>query len=200
MYSNFTLWKNLDYGVFYIGSASSSVVNLKAADNGVGVFQFIMGPAALAHRYADKYANVKNSLIIGTSDELNCSTGLGDRSDFNIAVSNEKIKFHSSPLRIGITMPTFSSGSNACPNMPCNGIMSYQTIKGIFKLQGKGVMPAPSVFSLIFLMNEFTILILNSYLKLHAKLQIMINLKKKKYYTPYHENIVCWCLKLLAFK
>ncbi|XP_062574409.1 fibrocystin-L-like [Saccostrea cucullata] len=134
-YSYFTLWKLLDYGVFYIGKASHSVENLMAADNGVSVFQFIMGPAALGHNYANKYAKVKDSLIIGTSDELNCSTAQGDQTDDNIAISRGKIQSHSSPLRIGVTMPTFSSGSNACPNMPCSGIMTYQAIKGICHLQ-----------------------------------------------------------------
>ncbi|XP_061168814.1 fibrocystin-L-like [Saccostrea echinata] len=134
-YSFFTLWKNLDYGIFYIGPASSSVENLKAADNGVSVFQFVMGPASLGHNYANKYAKVKDSLIIGTSDELNCATALGDKTDDNIAIGQEKMQFHSSPIRVGVTMPTFSSGSNACPNMPCSGIMSYQAIKGICHLQ-----------------------------------------------------------------
>lgn len=138
MYSNFTVWKNFDYGIFYQGSASSSVRNLKAADNGVSVFQFVEGPPSLSHRFQDKYANVIDSLIIGTSDELNCSTAKGDRSDFNFIKSREKIKSHSFPLRVGVTMPTFTSGGNACPNMPCSGIMSYQTIKGIFRLQGRG--------------------------------------------------------------
>ena len=137
MYSNFTVWKNLDYGIFYLGSASSSVENLQAADNGVAVFQFIMGPASLGHRYQDKYANVKNSLIIGTSDELNCATAQGDKSDFNIQNSRGKVQSHSAPRRVGITMPTFTSGSNACPEMPCSNIMSYQTIKGIFHMQGR---------------------------------------------------------------
>lgn len=136
MYSNFTVWKNFDYGIFYQGSASSSVRNLKAADNGVSVFQFVEGPPSLSHRFQDKYANVMDSLIIGTSDELDCSTATGDRSDFNFIKSREKIKSHSSPLRVGVTMPTFTSGGNACPNMPCSGIMSYQAIKGIFHLQG----------------------------------------------------------------
>ena len=133
-FANFTLWKNLDYGLYYQNAASNEISDILAADNGVSIFQFITGPSATGHAYADKYTTLKNSLIVGTSGGFDCAT---DRppSDDNIALSGNSRR-HCGNMRVGVTMPTFSSGGNSAPGKPFAGVKKYQAIMGRFHMEG----------------------------------------------------------------
>lgn len=132
--NNFQVWKNLDYGIYYNNLVSSVIEGIKAADNGVNIFQFIIGPAAVQHQYENKFAEVFDSLIVGTSDAFDCSTDVPNTNDCNIKLSKQS-RSHS-PRRLGITMPTFSSGGNKAPEKPFAGIKAYQAIGGRGYLSG----------------------------------------------------------------
>lgn len=132
--NNFHVWKNLDYGIYYNNLVSSVIEGIKAADNGVNIFQFIIGPAAVQHQYENKFAEVFDSLIVGTSDAFDCSTDVPNTNDCNIKLSKQS-RSHS-PRRLGITMATFSSGGNKAPEKPFAGIKAYQAIGGRGYLSG----------------------------------------------------------------
>lgn len=134
-FANFTVWKNLDYGLYYQNSAPHEVSDILAADNGVNIFQFIAGPSATGHAYADQYCTVKNSLIVGTSGAFDCAIDKTPKDD-NIALSGNSRK-HSGSTRVGITMPTFSSGGNSAPGKPFAGVKKYQAIMGRFHMEGE---------------------------------------------------------------
>ncbi|KAK3107766.1 hypothetical protein FSP39_021797 [Pinctada imbricata] len=128
-YSNFTIWKCVDYGV-YINHGTSMVVDqMKLADNKNNIYTFVSGPAALSHAYADKTTTITNSLIVGRSSSFDCTADVIDSNDVNIQLSG-----NSRPCvggaHMGIVISTFSSGSNNAPVKPFCGIMSYQAIKG----------------------------------------------------------------------
>ena len=134
--NNFHVWKNLDYGIYYNNFVNTIVKGVKAADNGVSVLQFIIGPAAVGHLYENKFAKVMDSFIVGTSDAFDCSADIPNNNDCNIKLSVQS-RAHSRPKRLGITMPTFSSGGNKAPEKPFAGIMAYQAIGGQAFISGK---------------------------------------------------------------
>lgn len=133
--ANFTVWKNLDYGIYYQNSAPNEMSDILAADNGVSIFQFIAGPSATGHAYADQYTTVKNSLVVGTSGAFDCAT---DKlpSDDNIELSGNSRRHPGNNMRVGVTMPTFSSGGNSAPGKPFAGVKKYQAIMGRFNMEG----------------------------------------------------------------
>lgn len=133
--NNFDVWKNLDYGIYYNNFVNSIIKGVNAADNGVNVFQFIIGPVAKRHLYEDKFARVEDSLIVGTSDAFDCSTDIPNINDCNIKLSGQS-RAHIGSKRLGITMPTFSSGGNKAPEKPFAGIKAYQAIGGMAAVSG----------------------------------------------------------------
>ncbi|XP_061164553.1 fibrocystin-L-like [Saccostrea echinata] len=127
--NNFEVWKNLDYGIYYNNLVNTVIKGIKAADNGVNIFQFIIGPHAVQHLYEDKFAKVEDAIIIGTSDAFDCTTDVPNTNDCNIKLSKQS-RAHSGSRRLGVTMPTFSSGGNKATEKPLAGIKAYQAIGG----------------------------------------------------------------------
>ena len=58
-YSNFTIWKSVDFGVYINFGPSRIIDNMKLAENTNNVYSFVSGPAALAHAYADKTSTLR---------------------------------------------------------------------------------------------------------------------------------------------
>ncbi|XP_062600839.1 fibrocystin-L-like [Saccostrea cucullata] len=127
--NNFEVWKSVDYGIYYNNLVNNVIKGVKAADNGVNIFQFIIGPPSVLHVYEDKFAKVEDSLIIGTSDAFDCTNDVSNANDCNIKLSKQS-RAHSGSRRLGVTMPTFSSGGNKATEKPLADIKAYQAIGG----------------------------------------------------------------------
>ena len=71
---HFLIWKNLDYGIFVWHREKDIVVSdCVLADNGVGLALNVYGPASVNHQMKDNVIVVRNSILIGQSDNFNCS-------------------------------------------------------------------------------------------------------------------------------
>ena len=139
LYNGFTLWKNLDFGLYYIHTPSLEVRNSIFVENGVGMLPFVMGPSSTGHQMADKYANIINNIWIGKTSSFDNSLDRADTSDHNIQLS-VFARGDGSWARcgkIGLQMTVFTNGGNGITSHPFTGIMSYQTIKGITTLTGE---------------------------------------------------------------
>ena len=71
--SGFLTWKNLDYGIWFWPQSRVIVSDVIVVDNYVGIMPEIWGPAALSHATANKFVEVKKSLIVGTSPSFDCA-------------------------------------------------------------------------------------------------------------------------------
>lgn len=70
--SGFLTWKNLDYGIWFWPESRVIISNVIVADNTVGIMPEIAGPAALSHLTANKFVQLTNSLIVGSSSSYDC--------------------------------------------------------------------------------------------------------------------------------
>ena len=50
MFHGFTLWKNVDFGIYYNNPSSALIRNNVFVENGVGLFPFIFGPLSKLHQ------------------------------------------------------------------------------------------------------------------------------------------------------
>ena len=88
-YSNFTVWKNWDFGVYISQIPSSILSNIMSADNGAGIFTMVIGPNALGHNKVDKTSRIQDSVVIGISDAFDCTNDIVNPSDMNYVLSYE---------------------------------------------------------------------------------------------------------------
>ncbi|KAG7317211.1 hypothetical protein KOW79_019509 [Hemibagrus wyckioides] len=130
----FNVWKSFDYGIYFQVYMSIVVSNVTLADNGMGIMPLIYEPPSSSHEYSNKTVLIKDSLIVGSSPNFNCSDALRT-NDVNIASSLG----HRAPRplnggRTGICWPTFESAHNHAPMKPHAGLMSYNTISGLLSV------------------------------------------------------------------
>ncbi|KAK7468036.1 hypothetical protein BaRGS_00036740, partial [Batillaria attramentaria] len=136
MWAGYTLWKNADSGVYVQTGANQVFKDIISVDNAVGLASFNLGPAALSHQYQDKRVDVQDSVFTGRTSTYDCTLDKPDSTDDNIRLSSVARSWrHGSCGVTGVAFPTFTSGSNKCPEKPCYGVMSYQAIKGFTLLQ-----------------------------------------------------------------
>ncbi|OWK04128.1 hypothetical protein Celaphus_00016362, partial [Cervus elaphus hippelaphus] len=124
----FTIWSCWDYGIYFQTTESVHIYNVTLIDNGMAIFSMIYMPSAVSHKISSKRVQIKNSLIVGSSPEFNCSDVLTN-DDPNIELSAaHRSSRPPSGGRSGICWPTFSSAHNMAPRKPHAGIMSYNSI------------------------------------------------------------------------
>lgn len=70
--SNFFLWNSFDYAIYAQISSSLLVTGSKLVDNSAGVLALVTGPAALSHKTSEKFVEVRDSLMVGTSPSYDC--------------------------------------------------------------------------------------------------------------------------------
>ncbi|XP_041664378.1 fibrocystin-L-like [Cheilinus undulatus] len=133
--SNFFIWRTFDYGIFFQTFSSVIIHNATLVDNGMGIMPLIYGPPSLAHKMADKYASVKNSMFVGSSINFDCSDTLPS-SDFNVRSSKQ----HRAPRppnggRTAVAFPSFMSSHNNAPLMVYFSSHSYNAIKGLLTVE-----------------------------------------------------------------
>ncbi|XP_078542272.1 fibrocystin-L-like [Lissotriton helveticus] len=131
----FTLWRCWDYGIYFQTTERVQINNVSLVDNGMGIFSIIYTPSATTHSRSNKIVAIKNSLLVGSSPNFNCSDVLTN-SDANIELSSA----HRSTRppkggRSGISWPTFASGHNGAPGSPHAGLVTYSAITGLMTVE-----------------------------------------------------------------
>ncbi|CAJ1082786.1 fibrocystin-L-like [Xyrichtys novacula] len=127
----FQIWRSFDFGFYFQTPSSVIAANLTLVDNGMGILPLIYGPPSAAKLFANKYAHIRDSLIVGSSPNFDCSATLPN-SDFNVRGS----ELHRAPRpltggRSGICAPTFMSSHNGAPDMSYVQSSSYNAIAGL---------------------------------------------------------------------
>ncbi|KAM6974364.1 PKHD1 like 1, tandem duplicate 1, partial [Tautogolabrus adspersus] len=133
--NDFFIWRSFDYGIYYQTPSSVIVSNATMVDNGMSIMPITYGPPSLSHKFADKFASVKNSLFVGSSPNFDCSDTL-PRSDYNVRGSNQ----HRAPRpinggRSAICWPNFHSAHNGAPLMLYHLNNNYNAIKGLMTVE-----------------------------------------------------------------
>uniref|UniRef100_A0A8C6RMA5 Fibrocystin-L n=1 Tax=Nannospalax galili TaxID=1026970 RepID=A0A8C6RMA5_NANGA len=132
----FIIWTCWDYGIYFQTSESVHIYNVTLVNNGMGIFSMVYMPAAVSHKISSKTVQIKNSLIVGSSPEFNCSDVLtNDDPDVELTAAHRSSRPPSGG-RSGICWPTFASAHNMAPRKPHAGIMSYNAISGLLNVSG----------------------------------------------------------------
>ncbi|XP_054983665.1 fibrocystin-L [Sorex araneus] len=132
----FTIWTCWDYGIYFQTTETVHIYNVTLVNNGMAVSSMVYMPAAVSHEISSKTVQIKNSLIVGSSPEFNCSDVLTN-DDPNIELSAaHRSSRPPSGGRSGICWPTFASAHNMAPRKPHAGIMSYNAISGLLDISG----------------------------------------------------------------
>ncbi|KAM9050154.1 fibrocystin-L [Megaptera novaeangliae] len=159
----FTIWACWDYGIYFQTTESVRIYNVTLVDNGMAISSMIYMPPAVSHRISSKTVQIKNSLIVGSSPEFNCSDVLtNDDPNIELSAAHRSSRppsgkdfrtfnfgVHMSAYsnfinfllfikggRSGICWPTFASAHNMAPRKPHAGIMSYNAISGLLDISG----------------------------------------------------------------
>jgi hypothetical protein len=158
-FSNFTIWRCSDYGVYYNTGPSAVLTDLVLIENGVGVFPMIVGPGSVSHTLHNKTARIQRTLVVGTTSAFDCVTDAVDRADHNIQLSGQGRSWAGGVHgRVGISWPSFTAGSNKAPEKPFFGVMSYPSINGLQTIEGN----RDEICSFSFCVGIITIIINNS--------------------------------------
>ncbi|KAL1767893.1 fibrocystin-L isoform X2 [Sigmodon hispidus] len=132
----FTVWTCWDYGIYFQTTESVHIYNVTLVNNGMAIFPMIYMPPSVSHKISSKTVEVKNSLIVGSSPEFNCSDVLTNDSPDVELTSAHRSSRPPSGGRSGICWPTFASAHNMAPRKPHAGIMSYNAISGLLDVSG----------------------------------------------------------------
>ncbi|XP_077349351.1 fibrocystin-L [Lithobates pipiens] len=131
----FFIWKCWDYGIYTQTISSLQISDVILADNGMGILSIVYTPPSVSHVISNKTVQITNSLLIGSSPNIDCTDILTD-SDPNIKLSDQHRSHR--PLtggRSGICWPTFASGHNLAPGHPMAGLMNYNAISGLMTVE-----------------------------------------------------------------
>ncbi|XP_064635071.1 fibrocystin-L-like [Lineus longissimus] len=131
--SGFRIWRAFDYGIYSQTESSILMNDLTMADNGVGIWNYVIGPASLTHICEDKTVTVQNSTFIGDSGTFSCSDDV-DRTTNNFKISGDpKVTSRSYRINNGATGITWfgrSSADNAAPIKAFLDELSYPALCG----------------------------------------------------------------------
>ena len=140
LWSGFTFWKNLDFGIYYYARPNGVFKNNIFVENGVGIFPMVWGPSSVSHDHRDVFVNITDNIFIGKTSTFDKSLDVihddinTRKTKYARSVGSEKVCG-----KIGFQMTTFTTGNNAMPAFPFTEIMAYQTIKGITCVTGECV-------------------------------------------------------------
>ncbi|XP_048575327.1 fibrocystin-L-like isoform X2 [Nematostella vectensis] len=132
--SGFCTWGHFDYGIFTYGRSSIKVLNTMVIDNDHGILHNTWGPPAVSHNFADKFYELIDSTLVGTSPGYKCS-------DNSIVPEGRKpytkfgAKKPKSGGKIGTSIGFFVSSPGAGPTLSWEGPMSYPAIYGHTRFQ-----------------------------------------------------------------
>lgn len=115
--SNFTVFKSVDYAIYYQNIQSIVIDSNILVDNQVGILGFVLQPPSVYHVFGNKTFNITNTIIVGNSPFLNCTTDLKPTGvNAKYATTIKAIGAGPNALgKIGIVWPNFMSSSNDVP-------------------------------------------------------------------------------------
>ncbi|XP_071488092.1 fibrocystin-L-like [Diadema antillarum] len=127
--SDFTAYRNFDYGVYLLTPSIVEMRSLTLIDNTGSVFVSGFSPASLSHVRSDKYVLLEDSLVIGYSQGFDCDT---DKVTPEGASQSGQHRPPKSPGggNVGVFFSSFKSGPGGAPKKPFHKVMSYPTIGG----------------------------------------------------------------------
>ena len=70
--SNFASYRNIDYGIYLQAESSLLVENCVMFDNPISLLPFVIKPEPIEHELIQKSVTIRNSLIGGMSESLDC--------------------------------------------------------------------------------------------------------------------------------
>ncbi|XP_033758550.1 fibrocystin-L-like [Pecten maximus] len=127
--SDFTLFKNALYGIYFITPLSVKFNKVKSIDNGIGLYSFAVGPPALAHEYdLEKYVKIENSLFVGHSAGFDSERDVINTNTPYYRISSEGTAPGNRDGFVGVFIPSATSTTNEAPYKPLNQIMAYNSI------------------------------------------------------------------------
>ena len=130
--------KTAEEAVYLYNSPPSVIITkVKLIENRVGAFPMVVGPGSTSHQMADKTVDMTESLVVGKTRSFQCDVTVLDNADDNIALSGQGRSWTVPGGDFtGVVWPTFTAGSNKAPEKPFKGIMSYNSIKGLMRVEG----------------------------------------------------------------
>ena len=134
--SDFTVYRNFDFGIYVQIECSFKITGLIAVDNTLSVFPMVYKPSAVSHDYEDKYVELSQSTIAGRSSSFVCGTQ-PLHSDNWILSENGRSWNSPDGGMIGVSFPTFSGSDNTAPQKKLADITTYNTIRGHMHIKGK---------------------------------------------------------------
>ncbi|XP_060584412.1 fibrocystin-L-like isoform X2 [Ruditapes philippinarum] len=134
--SGFTVFKNFDVGLYYHNTLSLVASDNIYSDENTGIFPMVIGPNPLTHEIGGEYAEVKDSIVIGTSSVTNCNEETEPSGDYIDLSSKHRSSRGPNSERLGLLMAVFTGGKNNCPIKPCFKIMVYNAISGQMRITG----------------------------------------------------------------
>jgi hypothetical protein len=133
--NNVTVYRNYDFGFYAQSQAALKIYNLISIDNGLGLFTLTLGPPSRNHEFKDKYVEVHDSIFVGTSSVYDCDEGHPKAPAWSINNMNRGFR-HNDGGPLGMSMATFTSKENGANKHAMAGIMAYQAIRGVMKVDG----------------------------------------------------------------
>jgi hypothetical protein len=118
--SGFTVFKSVHYGIYYQNNQSLVVDSNILIDNQVGLLGIVLQPSSLFHEIGNKTITVSNTMIVGNSPFLNCTTDLKPNDlNFQLAKTIKAIGAGTTSTgKIGIVWPNFLNAPNGAPFKP----------------------------------------------------------------------------------
>lgn len=125
--SDFTIFKSVDYGIYYQNNQSLVIDSNILVDNQVGIFGMVLQPPSVSHVFGNKTYSISNTIVVGNSPFLNCSTDLkpvGVNAQYATLIQAIGSGVNSTG-KIGIVWPNFLSSQNGAPTKPWFVINSF---------------------------------------------------------------------------
>jgi len=93
----------------------------------------VYAPPALSHHAADKYVQLDNNLIIGTSTSFDCTVDSKQptNADNTMKSRGPRTKWGG---HIGFVLTSFTSGTGLAPEFPWHMIETYPAINGVTRI------------------------------------------------------------------
>ena len=134
--NHFTVYRSWDFGIYTQVGASIHIDNLLALDNGLSVFNIVIGPGSVSHMYENKFVEIRDSIIVGRSSSIGCDAKPFEDNNYILSDNGRSWRSPDGGF-VGISFASFLSGSNNAPLKPFTASMSYNAIRGQMRIEGK---------------------------------------------------------------
>jgi hypothetical protein len=120
--STFTVFKSVNWGIYYQNPQAVIFDSNVLVDNRVGVLALVIEPNEVTHEPTSKTVKIRNSIFIGRSSSFNCTTDVSP-TDFNSKWALSIRAFGAGPEpnesgMIGLVSGCFLGAQNKMPKKP----------------------------------------------------------------------------------